>query len=234
MHEERDRREPGTVIRVGLETAGRRAFASALDWPGWSRSGRDEAAALDALAAARTQYATVAGLAGLELPDDDIIIVQRLPGTATTAFGAPDVIFALDHRRVDAVAAARFAGLVRASWATFDAAVADAPAELRKGPRGGGRDRDRIVAHVAGADAGYARAIGLRAREPDPQDPTTTAALRAAVLDILARPSNGEPLAGRRWPARYAARRFAWHALDHAWEIADRAVPQPAPGTEAG
>ncbi|HKA98202.1 MAG TPA: hypothetical protein VKD66_18215 [Streptosporangiaceae bacterium] len=27
------------------------------------------------------------------------------------------------------------------------------------------------------------------------------------------------------WPARYAARRIAWHALDHAWEMEDRSEP---------
>jgi hypothetical protein len=42
------------------------------------------------------------------------------------------------------------------------------------------------------------------------------------VLDLLRRPSDGSPLGGKRWPSRYAARRIAWHALDHAWEIEDR------------
>ena len=221
-------------LLVGIEVAGRRTFASALDWPGWSRSGRDEAAALAAFAAAGERYAAVAAAAGRQpaagpqLGADQVLfteIVERLPGTATTAFGAPDVVFALDRRAVDAEEAARLAGLVRASWATFDAVVAAAPAELRKGPRGGGRDRDRIVAHVAGADAGYARAIGLRVREPDPEDPATVAVIRAAVLDVLALPSDGSPLGGRRWPARFATRRIAWHALDHAWEIEDRFDP---------
>ena len=30
------------------------------------------------------------------------------------------------------------------------------------------------------------------------------------------------PRGGKRWPAPYAIRRSAWHALDHAWEIEDR------------
>ena len=36
-------------IPVALEIGKKRIFASALDWPGWTRSGRDEAAALAAL-----------------------------------------------------------------------------------------------------------------------------------------------------------------------------------------
>jgi hypothetical protein len=46
--------------------------------------------------------------------------------------------------------------------------------------------------------------------------------MREAMLEVLRRPSDGTPLAGRHWPQRYAARRIAWHALDHAWEIDDR------------
>jgi hypothetical protein len=30
------------------------------------------------------------------------------------------------------------------------------------------------------------------------------------------------PRGGERWPALFAIRRSAWHALDHAWEIEDR------------
>jgi hypothetical protein len=30
------------------------------------------------------------------------------------------------------------------------------------------------------------------------------------------------PAGPKDWPLRYAARRIAWHALDHAWEIEDR------------
>jgi len=34
---------------VYLESGSRRTFAGAIDWPGWCRSGRDEASALEAL-----------------------------------------------------------------------------------------------------------------------------------------------------------------------------------------
>jgi hypothetical protein len=42
------------------------------------------------------------------------------------------------------------------------------------------------------------------------------------MLVVLRTPSDGSPLARRRWTTRYAAHRIAWHALDHAWEIEDR------------
>jgi len=211
------------LIVVGMEIAERRAFASALEWPGWSRSGRDEGAAIAALHAARERYARIAAAAGLAAPGDAALEpIEHRPGTATTVFGAPDVVFDRDRRPVDGREAARLAALVRASWAALDAVVAGASPALRKGPRGGGRDRDAVVAHVIGSDVGYARQIGLRTPAPDPTDRAAVGALREAILEVLRRPSDGSPLAGRRWPPRYAARRIAWHALDHAWEIEER------------
>jgi len=48
-------------IVVCLEGAPKQAFASAPDWPGWCRAGRDEGAALEALADYAVRYALVAG-----------------------------------------------------------------------------------------------------------------------------------------------------------------------------
>lgn len=215
-------------IAIGLETTPKKAFASALEWPGWSRAGRDEAVAVGALAASAGRFAVVAREAGFAfgpVAPGDIQVVERLPGTATTAFGAPDVVFALDARPTDAADGERLGALVRAAWARLDRVAAIAPAELRKGPRGGGRDRDAIVAHVVAAESAYARRIGLRLREPDPGDLGAAAAIRAAIAEVVVRPTDGGPIPGGRWPARYAARRIAWHVLDHAWEIEERAEP---------
>jgi len=51
------------------------------------------------------------------------------------------------------------------------------------------------------------------------------AELRKRMLEPISAPSDGSPIAGKKWPPRYAARRIAWHALDHAWEIEDRSDP---------
>ena len=29
---------------------------------------------------------------------------------------------------------------------------------------------------------------------------------------------------GATWPLGYAVRRFAWHVLDHAWEVEDKSL----------
>jgi len=208
-------------LTVALEGTGKKVFASALDWPGWSRAGKGSEAAIESLLAYAPRFAPVARAAGLDFDDAfDVDVVEQLEGGAGTEFGVPSQPTAADGRPVDAAEGGRLAAIVASAWATFDAVAAAAPAELRKGPRGGGRDRDKIVGHVNEADWYYAREIGIRV--PSPKTRGDTEALRAQVLDVLRQPSDGSPLAERKWPARYAARRIAWHALDHAWEIEDR------------
>ena len=215
-------------IAVGVESTPKRVFASALEWPGWTRAGRDEAAALAALAASGERYAAAAREAGIPfgpITPGRLEVVEHLPGTPTTVFGAPDVVFALDGRPTDAADGERLAALVRAAWTILERVVAYAPADLRKGPRGGGRDRDAIAAHIVAAENAYARRVGLRLAEPDYRDAGAVAGVRVTLAEVLARPTDGGPIAGGRWPVRYAARRIAWHVLDHAWEIEDRADP---------
>lgn len=214
-------------LRLAVEVAHRRTFAIALERPGWARAGKDEPLAIEALLAAAPRYASVAERAGVaSIPDPARIeIAERLVGGSGTDFGVPSAIAEADRAPVDRAEAERLAAIVAAAWATFDEVTAAAPEALRKGPRGGGRDRSKIVAHVVEADAAYAREIGIRLRPAVPRDDAGIAAMRAAMLDVLRAPSDGSPLAGRHWPQRYAARRIAWHALDHAWEIEDRSEP---------
>jgi hypothetical protein len=146
-------------------------------------------------------------------------VVERHPGDAGTAFGVPAIVADADRLPMDETAATRLAGLVDAAWRTLDAVVARAPEELRKGPRGGGRDRTKVVDHVHEAESAYAQVMGRKHR---PVDAEAVAAMHADLLAVLREPSDGSPLAGKKWPVRYAARRIAWHALDHAWEIEDR------------
>jgi hypothetical protein len=208
-------------IRVLVETTPKRAYASALDWPGLARPGRDEAAALASLEAAIPRYRAALEAAGITGPADGtaLEVVERLDGDASTAFGVPAMVAEADRRPLGAPEAAVLVAIVRAAWQAFDTIAAGAPDELRKGPRGGGRDTSKVVEHVWGADDAYASVMGAKTRGLAGDD------LRAAMLAALARPSDGSPLAGKRWPPRYAARRIAWHALDHAWEIEDRSTP---------
>ena len=212
-------------LAVAIEGTSKKFFASALEWPGWSRSGKTPEAAIEALLAYAGRYEPVVRAAGLPFGKAfDVDVVEQLDGGSGTDFGVPSRQHEADFRPTDEAEAARLASIVEAAWTTFDRIAAAAPAELRKGPRGGGRDRDKMVGHVNESDWYYARELGIRERQPAAGDRTAVQALRAAMLDVLRRPSDGKPLADRKWPARYAARRIAWHALDHAWEIEDRST----------
>src|SRR5258708_25369799 len=182
------------MIAVYLEVGQKRVFACAVDWPGWCRAGRDEQQALEALRASAPRYAVVAREAGVKFSASaatDFEVVERVPGSATTDFGAPGTVPALDLEPLKKAEAERLATLVEACWTVFDRVVAGAPPELRKGPRGGGRDRDKIVEHVLGAEAeAYARKIGLRLRQPALTDAAAIAVHRAAIAEALRTPTH--------------------------------------------
>jgi hypothetical protein len=211
---------------VILETGKKRVFAAAADWPGWCRSGRGEEQALETLASYLPRYAPVAARAGLALPPaaaDAFTVIERLAGTAGyTDFGVPGEIAEADYAPLTGEQAARLAALVSAAWATFAEVASAAPERLRKGPRGGGRDTSQIVQHVIGAEAAFARKIGVRHRQPAAGDEAAIAAMRSAIIETLGSGSDGTAPVPGGWPVRYAARRIAWHALDHAWEIEDK------------
>ena len=194
--------------RVYIEAGAKRTFASAADWPGWSRPGKDEKSAIENLAAYAPRYAKVAKLARAAFPKDPTFkVVERIKGNATTDFGAPGVPAKDEAKPKTAAQNKRMLEMLEASWQYLEQVKAKVPPELRKGPRGGGRDRDKMYAHVLDAEMGYAPAIGVRMKTHD----------RNALLEALK-----HPIKGTKWPAPYAVRRIAWHALDHAWEMEDR------------
>ena len=200
-------------VAVYLEAGKKRTFAAALDWPGWCRQGRNETEALAALLAYGPQYASILAGTGLGFaaPKDlaSFVVVERLPGTATTDFGAPGVAPAVDHERsCDAATLRRFEKILSAGWQAFDQAVEFARGKtLATGPRGGGRSLEAIVSHVIEADAGYLSAVGWKA--PKAAEPhQRLAATREAILAALKASATGEippkgPRGGVRWTARY-------------------------------
>jgi hypothetical protein len=219
-------------LAVYLEVGAERTFAGAVEWPGWCRSGRSEEDALSALVAYAPRYARVVEAAGLSwskpgTPD----VVERLKGSSGTDFGVPSVALAADERPLDDADLDRQSRLLTASWQAFDIAwreAEEAGVELRKGPRGGGRDLPKLEEHVLGGEEAYLSLLGSRhPRMPAASPADRMVAVRATVLATLAARARGEPIAepsraARTWSPRYFVRRSAWHALDHAWEIEDR------------
>ena len=198
---------------VYLEVGKKTVFACSFDWPGWARKAKTEEAALEALAAYAERYRPVTEAAGVRFPKSagaNLEVIERVKGDATTDFGVPHVPAAADSTPLTKAQAERLASLVAATWRIFDSVVDVSPAELRKGPRGGGRDRDKIVAHVVDAENAYFRKVGVK----DGRD---------AFLEGLRAARQPQPeLSTKSWPWRYTARRVAWHVLDHAWEMEDR------------
>ena len=213
-----------------VEVGVKRVFAGALDWPGWCRSARSEEDALEALIAYGPRYAAVLEESGVRFTPpakaSTLEAVERLKGDATTDFGAPSIAPKADARPIDRRWLARQEKILRACWKTFDREVENVAGPLEKGPRGGGREVDAIVAHVIGAEASYARMIGAAAKGFEEPQADARDDERAVVLEALERAVTdgipAGPRGGKRWSARYFVRRATWHVLDHAWEIEDR------------
>jgi hypothetical protein len=128
----------------------------------------------------------------------------------------------VESRPIDATTAQHNVALLHASWDMLEEVVATSPAELRKGPRGGGRDRDEIRSHVIEAERVYARKIGIRYKPFEVDDKSALKAMREEIAAVLSKPSSGEPLIEGGWNTSYVVRRMAWHMVDHIWEIEDR------------
>jgi hypothetical protein len=213
---------------VYLERGSKRIFASAIDWPGWTRQGRDERLAIDTLAEYAPRYARVVARSrlGFRAPSgiDELEVVARVRGTSTTDFGVPGLPAPSDAAVIDTDELHRQVTILRACWRAFDSAAAAAGRPLRPGPRGGGRSRDAIVDHVREAELGYVRMLAWK-----PPADTDTRTVRTAVVDAFTSAveqgvEERGPRGGKRWLPRYFVRRVAWHALDHAWEIEDRST----------
>jgi hypothetical protein len=206
-----------TKTAVIVEAGAKRTFASAAAWPGWARSGRAEEEAVEALATYRDRY--VAAIRQ-DVGDPIFEVIERLEGDASTDMGTPGASGAVDAEPLTDDELCRQVSVLEACWSAFDRTVQRAGGRtLRPGPRGGGRDLEKIRSHVLEADGAYQTAVAGPSKVKD----------RGTFVEALWTRHRGElpdsgPRGGRRWTARYAIRRAAWHALDHAWEIEDRLV----------
>ncbi len=196
-------------LAVYLDAGPKWTFACALDWPGWARRARGDEAAIEELLSYASRYSAAVGV---DVQADEVDVVGRLDGGKMIDFGAISQPGPWDDRPWEPGEAQRQVGLLEAAWRSFDAVAAAAPAELAKGPKGGGRDTAKMIHHVQEAERSYASKVGA------PTPPRTPwadqrAAITAALLD-----SDRQT----RWPPRYSIRRLAWHVLDHLWEIEDK------------
>lgn len=213
-------------VRVMLEQGKKKVVASAFDWPGWDRGGKSEAEALDVLERYRLRYAPVAELAGLGeefAAAGAVDVVERVEGAGMTDFYTLSFRSATPEKEpMSGAECERKIALLRGCWNYFDGMAARVSAELRKGPRGGGRDRDRIVGHANGAEiTEFAKKVGVIA---DPEAWKRPEDLRAYRDEYSAaiREHNSRGAYARNWTVQFVIRHSAYHMLDHAWEMEDR------------
>ena len=195
--------------RVYFEEGQSSVFAAVIDWPGWCRRSKSMDGALEALRDYQDRYAKVVSV---PFKPGKLEVIGTVAGNATTDFGAPGVATSWDAEAITTRDLKRQVTVLSDCWIYFDGVVDNAPATLAKGPRGGGRDRDDIVAHVHEAERQYCSKLGTRV---PPRTPW--AEQREVITEALLADSPGGT-----WPSRYSLRRIAWHVLDHAWEIEDR------------
>ncbi len=215
------------TVRVMVEHGKKkRVVASAFDWPGWDRStklGGDVLAVLDTY---RPRFAKVAELAGYG--DDfaglgDLEMVEEVEGIGMTDFyGVSGRAATVEHDPMTDADFERKLALLRASWATFDDTAARVSVDLRKGPRGGGREKEKIIRHVNGAEIDeFAPKVGVKVPMETRNDPKALLAYRDDFADAI-RDHHACGESARSWTLQFLIRRCAWHMLDHAWELEDR------------
>ncbi|HLI09552.1 MAG TPA: hypothetical protein VKV40_23520 [Ktedonobacteraceae bacterium] len=214
-------------LRVTLEIGprGKKVVAVAPDWPGLERGAKTGEAAIERLQSYLPRYTQVAKLAGMDVEFAAITtvdVVEHYAGTGSTDFWGISFAFSsIDRQDISSAELERELTLMQACWAFFDDVRLRVSAQMRKGSRGGGRDRDQIVRHTIRAEQEWAKKVGI----PTPQgamliDEGLQAHREAYCNAIRALHVRGK--LARTWPLRYLIRHTAYHTLDHAWEMEDK------------
>ena len=225
-------------VRVVLERGpkGKKSVAFALDWAGWSRGAKTTDEAVATLESYRERYRPVAVGAGLGDEFDaagPIDIFEDRVGPGSTDFwGISFAPSATEHGPMEEAELERKIALLRSSWAYFDGVAARVSPEMRKGPRGGGRDRDRIIRHTIRTESeDFAKQVGLRIPEEGALGPEALPAYREAYVEAIRAYERGEvEKRMRSWTLAFLIRHSAFHTMDHAWEMEDKDLS----GNDAG
>lgn len=198
----------------------------APDWPGLERGAKTADAAIETLRSYLSRYAPVAERAGMAKEFGglgEVDVIERYTGTGSTDFWGISFGFSdLDKSPISKATLERQLALMASCWAHFDEVRGRVSPEMRKGPRGGGRDRDRIVRHVFGVEQDWAKKVGVHTPGDDVVvDDAPLATYRDAYRSAL-RTYGAEGKMARNWPVRYLIRHTAYHTMDHAWEMEDK------------
>jgi hypothetical protein len=212
-------------ILVEVGPKGKKVAAYAPEWPGFSRGGKSEHEAVEKLIAYLPRYAPVATLAGFGEEFGGIEragTIETYPGTGSTDFwGISFASSEFDRVPMSDADLERDLALLQAAWTFFDQVAARVSAELKRGPRGGGRDRDRIIRHTLYAEYEMRKNVGIPVPDPPRFDDEELNTGRTAYLEAI-RAHHREGKMARKTPLRHLIRHTAYHTLDHAWEMEDK------------
>lgn len=215
-----------TVIERGPK--GKRAVAFSPDWPGWSRGAKTAELAVETLESYRERYRPVAALAGMAAEFNAAgpleIVEDRIGPGSTDFWGISYAASSTEHDPMADAVLERGIALLRACWEYFDGVAARVSPEMRKGPRGGGRDRDRIIRHVIRTESeDFAKQVGLRIPEEAALNPEGLRQHRTDYVAAMRAYNAGEvERRMRSWTLPFLIRHSAYHTLDHAWEMEDK------------
>jgi len=215
-----------TVLESGPKA--KRFVAFALDWPGWSRGAKGADLALETLESYRERYrpiAEIAGMAGEFEAAGPLEITEERVGTGSTDFwGISFSPSSTEHGPMTDAEFDRAITLLRSCWEFFDGVAARVSPEMRRGPRGGGRNRDQIIRHtIRNESEEFAKQVGIRIPEEAALSPAGLQQHRKDYVIAMRAYNAGEVTRKMRsWTLPFLIRHSAFHTLDHAWEMEDK------------
>jgi len=215
-----------TVIQRGPK--GKKSVAFSLDWPGWNRGAKSPEIALETLESYRDRYRPIAAIAGMADEFDAAgpleVIEDRVGPGSTDFWGISFAPSSTEHEPMAEAELDRKITILQACWTFFDGVAARVSEEMRKGPRGGGRDRTRIIRHTIRTESeDFAKQVGLRIPEEGALTPDGLRQHRETYVAAMRAYNAGEITKRMRsWNLPFLVRHSAFHTLDHAWEMEDK------------
>jgi hypothetical protein len=214
-----------TIVERGPK--GKKVVAFAVDWPGWSRGAKTPELALELLESYRERYRPVASAAGMADEFDAAgpldVIEDRIGPGSTDFWGISFAPSSLEVEPMDHTELDRKIELLSACWGHFDGVAARVSADMHKGPRGGGRDRDEIIRHTIRTESEeFAKRLGLRIPERGALTPKGLRDYRETYVATMRAYNAGEGKRMRSWNLPFLIRHSAFHSMDHAWEMEDK------------
>jgi hypothetical protein len=217
-----------TRVTLEIGPKHKKVVAVAPDWPGLERGAKTGEDAINRLRSYFPRYSQVARLAKMHAEFDaiqNVRVIEQYPGTGSTDFWGISFAFSkIDQQRLSSDELERELTLLQACWAFFDDVRSRVSAEMQKGPRGGGRDRDHIVRHTFAAEQDWAKMMGVLTPDGAMLTDIGLKAHRDAYCQAIRDYHSQGRLVGKmaKWPLRFLIRHTAFHTLDHAWEMEDK------------